>query len=158
MTVTARDAAVLTPPAIVGGRARAVRASAGSNAAGAVAVAEVVVRIVGLEEAEVAVDGVVRARHLVLTAVGSMRALTVANGPTAKRTKTLDSGNGIVYGDDDAITGSVAGEDHMAVHVVRRLRGGDGLIGLGRPDGGTFFISYFFNTLPRKKGTLCHWR
>ena len=102
LTITARDAAVLAPPAIVRGRARAVRASARSNATGAVAVAEVVVRIVGLEEAEVAVDGVVQARHLVLTAAGRMWALAIANGPMwalaiangpiAERTKALDSG------------------------------------------------------------------
>ena len=53
LTITARNAAVFAPPAIVRGRARAVVASARSNATGAVTVAEVVVGIVRLEEAEV---------------------------------------------------------------------------------------------------------
>ena len=130
LTITARDAAVLTPPAIVRGRARAVVASARSNATGAVAIAEVVVGVVGLEEAEVAVNGVVHTRHLVLAAVGRMRALTVANGPIAKGTKALHGGEGVVDGDDDAIAGGVAGVDHMAVHVVGRLRRSDGLVGV----------------------------
>ena len=133
LAITERDAAVLAPPAIVRGRARAVLASAGRNAPGTVAVAEVILVILGLEEAEVAVDGVVHARHLVFAAAGCVRALAVADGPSTKRTKTLYGGERVVDGDDDAIAGGVAGVDHVAVRVavlvVRRRRGLTGLSG-----------------------------
>ena len=63
-------------------RARAISAGAGVyKTPFAITIAEAIGRVVGLNEAEVAVNSIVRAGDFVLAALWSKRALTEANRP-----------------------------------------------------------------------------